>query len=162
MAERHPEVEPAVLPAQVVAPEAVDRGLEVVDIPAGGPHHTRAHGGGKPKSRLFGGAVEACFGDVGDRVDGKAGNPVDHPDRLENASRDRGFDAGDGFRGARGRFDGRKTANRTIDHGVVGPFGEIGGLFDQIEHQIDEASYALHRASMNRLRGATQSAPLQP
>jgi len=147
----------------MIAPKPVEGCLQVVDVPARGPSRARAEWRDKGELVCAGRLIEAGFGNIRNGIDRKAGDSVDHPDRLEDASGNRGLDARDGLGGARGRLDRRKPAHGPLDDRVVRPLGEIGRLLDHVEYQVDESPYASHTGrSMNRLRDGTQSAPLQP
>ena len=76
---RHAEIEPALIAAEVVAPEAVDRRLQIVDDPgwrAGGMGLQRS---GELEIRGRGGLQQAGFGDVCSRIDREPRNAVDCP-----------------------------------------------------------------------------------
>ena len=144
VAKRHAQIEAVVLSVEVVPPKTVDRGLDVVDVPGRSTGRARSDWRGELESIGVGRLGKACFGHIGDGVHREAADAVEHANRLEYATRNRGLDARDDLRRTLGRLDGRKTSHGSLDDRIMGAFDQIGRFRDQVEHQIHKTSYPPH------------------
>jgi hypothetical protein len=115
MAKGHAEVKGAVAPMQVVSEEAVECGLEGIDVPARGPG-----------SSGFDGRCEIEQTGVGCRSEHATGNGA--------------FDRRHGAGGAPGELNRGQPPNPALDGGIVSALKQVGRLFDRIEDQVDPAA----------------------